>query len=70
MGKGIECVCPDFFELNSNRFNHMITQEKVSVKPRECRGGILADEMGMVFTPSLANIPIEGLSNTDTQSPG
>ena len=53
MGKGIECACPGIFQLNSNRFNHMITQEKRSVKPRECRGGILADEMGMVFTPSI-----------------
>ena len=25
----------------------MITKEKRSTKPRECRGGILADEMGM-----------------------
>lgn len=53
MGKGIECACPGILQLNSNRFNHMITQEKRSVKPRECRGGILADEMGMVFTPSI-----------------
>ena len=50
MGKGIESACPDCFEIKSNRFSHMITQEKRSVKPRECRGGILADEMGMVFT--------------------
>lgn len=32
---------------NKNGFVHTITQEKRSIKPGECRGGILADEMGM-----------------------
>ena len=53
MGKGIECACPDLSQLKFNRFSHMITQEKRYAKPRECRGGILADEMGMVFTPFI-----------------
>jgi len=29
------------------RFIHRITHEKRSVRPKECCGGILADEMGM-----------------------
>lgn len=37
----------------------MITDEKRFTKPRECRGGILADEMGMLLPvlhlPASAN---------------
>lgn len=32
---------------NKNGFIHTITRDKRSIKPPECRGGILADEMGM-----------------------
>lgn len=40
-----------FFQLITGRFINMITREKRSIKPPECRGGILADEMGMVLKP-------------------
>ena len=48
MGGDTRSARSDFFQLKNDRFVHTITQEKRSIKPGECRGGILADEMGMV----------------------
>lgn len=48
MGKDIGGPRPDSFKLITDRFIHTITRDKRSIKPPECRGGILADEMGMV----------------------
>ena len=39
--------------LSACSFIHSVTGEKRSTKPLECRGGILADEMGMPSVRSL-----------------
>ena len=50
------------------RFIHKITHEKRSSKPYECRGGILADEMGMGKSLSLLALVMHTLDHARVSS--
>lgn len=45
----------------NDRFIHEITHEKRSVRPEECCGGILADEMGMGKSLTLLALILSSL---------
>ncbi len=53
----------------NDRFIHEITHEKRSVRPEECCGGILADEMGMGKSLTLLALILSSLDEARISKP-